>query len=82
MEFVNLNSENSLINVPQLDYTPLIPTNKDLLMREVCGIEKYYGDASPEDYFRRENLFSELVNDYQRAKARYNLGIGEEFSLV
>ena len=30
----------------------------------------------------RENLFSELVNDYQRAKARYNLGIGDEYSLV
>lgn len=102
MEFVNLNNEDSLINiteesvvlkpkekiiadieVPQLEYVPKVPKDtEELLLQESCGIEKFYGDTSPEDYFRRENLFSELVNDYQRAKARYNLGIGEEYSLV
>lgn len=102
MEFVNLNNEDSLINiteesvilkpkekviadveVPQLEYVPKVPKDaEELLLQESCGIEKFYGDASIEDYFKRENLFSELVSDYQRAKARYNLGIGEEYSLV
>ena len=48
----------------------------------VCGIEQYYGDPDEKDYFMRENLFSELVSSYQRAQARFNLGIGEEYALV
>ncbi len=69
--------------VPQIDYIPKTnDTEEDVLLQGSCGIEDYYGDTSKEDYFKRENLFSELVNDYQRAMARYNLGIGEEYSLV
>ena len=69
--------------IPQLDYIPKTnTTEEDTLLQGSCGIEDFYGDASVEDYFKRENLFSELVNDYQRAMARYNLGIGEEYSLV
>lgn len=69
-------------DIPQLEYIPKVLSEDEVQWLESCGIEKYYGDASPDDYFRRENLFSELVDDYQRAKARYNLGIGEEYSLV
>ena len=47
----------------------------------VCGIEQYYGDPDEKGYFLTENLFSELVSNYQRAKARFNLGIGEEYAL-
>lgn len=47
----------------------------------VCGIEQYYGDPDEKGYFLTENLFSELVSNYQRAKARFNLGIGEEYVL-
>jgi hypothetical protein len=68
--------------IPQLEHKPKVLSDDEVQWLESCGIEKYYGDASPDDYFRRENLFSELVDDYQRAKARYNLGIGEEYSLV
>ena len=69
--------------IPQLEYIPKTEVEKDTMdLQSSCGIEQYYPDASKEDYFKRENLFSELVNDYQRAKARYNLGIGEEYSLV
>jgi hypothetical protein len=102
MEFVNLNQEDSLINVdsdsyvlnprepipgnsdtPQLNYEPIISTNsEEFNLLESCGIEKFYGDPSKEGYFKLENLFSELVSDYQRAKARYNLGIAEEGALV
>ena len=70
MEFVNLNNEDSLINiteesvilkpkekviadveVPQLEYVPKVPKDaEELLLQESCGIEKFYGDASIEDY--------------------------------
>lgn len=102
MEFIDLNQEDSLINiddnsyllnpkepiiedveVPQLEYIPKVPKdNEELALLESCGIEKFYGDVSEEGYFKLENLFSELVSDYQRAKARYNLGIAEEYALV
>lgn len=48
----------------------------------VCGIEQYYGDPDESGYFLKDNLFSELVSSYQRAQARFNLGIGEEYALV
>ena len=106
MKFINLNEEDSLINItensnllkpkktttepleeieiPQVEYIPKKDKEKedDYLLQSSCGIEQYYGDSSKEDYFKRENLFSELVNDFQRSKARYNLGIGEEYSLI
>jgi len=68
--------------VPQVEYVPKTEVEKDTMdLQSSCGIEQYYPDASKEDYFKRENLFSELVNEYQRAKARYNLGIGDAYSL-
>ena len=42
------------------------------------SLEQYYPDASKEDYFKRENLFSELVNEFQRA---LDIGIGDAYSL-
>ena len=48
----------------------------------VCGIEQYYGDPDEKGFFLKDNLFSELVSSYQRAQARFNLGIGEEYALV
>lgn len=47
-----------------------------------CDPEKYYGDADPNGSFKKINLFSELVDEYQRAVARRNLGIGDEYSLL
>ena len=104
MNFVNLNEEDSLINVtenstlltkpkvttqllseeeiPQVEYIPKTEVEKNTMdLQSSCSIEQYYPDASKEDYFKRENLFSELVNEFQRAKARYNLGIGDAYSL-
>lgn len=71
-------------DIPQIEHIPKKEkeNEEDFLLNSSCGIEQYYGDASKEDYFKRENLFSELVNDFQRSKARYNLGIGEEYSLL
>ena len=47
-----------------------------------CDVEQYYGDTNIDDSFKRSNLFSELVTDYQRATARFNLGIADEYSMV
>ncbi len=72
------------IRIPIIDYKPKGDAEEEecLPLQTNCGVNNYYGDASPEDYFVRKNLFSELVSDYQRAIARFNLGIGEEYSLV
>ena len=71
------------IDVPQIEYK----SKSDNILEEehldsVCNIIKTYGNESVEGFFLKENLFSELISDYQRAIARFNLGIGEEYSLV
>jgi hypothetical protein len=45
-----------------------------------CDVSKFYGEH--DGTFKIQNLFSELVDDYQRFVARQNLGIGEEASLL
>ena len=45
-------------------------------------LTQHYGDTNPDDSFKRMNLFSELTDEYQRAMARFNLGIGDTYSLV
>lgn len=77
-----LNKPNE-IDVPQIEYK----SKSDNILEEehldsVCSIVKTYGNESVEGFFLKENLFSELISDYQRAVARFNLGIGEEYSLV
>ena len=40
------------------------------------------GDNKQDEHFKIENYFSELTSEYQRALARYNLGISDLYSLV
>ena len=49
---------------------------------ETCNPADFYGDTYVNKTFNRDNLFSELTSDYERAIARKNLGIAEEFSLT
>lgn len=67
------------VEVPQIEYK----SKSEDIYEEVFGEEcvTRFGTESTEGYFVLENLFSELVSDYQRSMARYNLGIGEEYSL-
>lgn len=37
--------------------------------------------GSPDIYFKIKNCFSELTSEVQKANARYNLGIGDEWNL-
>ena len=47
-----------------------------------CDASQYYGDTSKEGEFLKRNLFSELTTDYERAIARRNLGIAEDYAMV
>ena len=77
------------IEIPEIDLPSIFDTDKkdrdtidDMLAATSCGVAQFYGDESKEGYFKRENLFSELVSGYQKAAARHNLGIGDPYSLV
>lgn len=56
-------------------------TTEDILAGVSCGLPQIFKGPFENDYFKKENLFSELVSDYQRIVARYNLGIAEEYAL-
>lgn len=45
-----------------------------------CYNDSYYTCSTDDGSFKLDNLFSELSTDYQRALARLNLGIGDEFT--
>ena len=52
-----------------------------ICIKDGCDISKYYGCANGDDGFQKDNLFSELTDEYQRAVARINLGIADEYAL-
>lgn len=52
-----------------------------ICIKDDCDTSKYYGCASGNDGFQKENLFSELTDEYQRTIARINLGIADEYAL-
>ena len=45
-------------------------------------ISNFYGDLDPSGYFTVNNLFSELIDNYQRSIARQNLGIADVYSQI
>lgn len=53
---------------------------EDPLCVKDCDNSVYYGCPTEDDGFKVSNLFSELTTEYQRALARLNLGIGDEFT--
>lgn len=73
---VNLMEE---VEAPQIEYKTKVPSVYEELFDEECVTR--FGAVSEDGFFMIENLFSELISDYQKAMARYNLGIGEEYSL-
>lgn len=52
-----------------------------ICIKDDCDTSKYYGCAGGDDGFQKENLFSELTDEYQRTIARINLGIADEYAL-
>ena len=55
---------------------------ESICIHESCDASTYYGDANEDDSFKRSNLFSELTDEYQRAIARQNLGIADDYTLL
>lgn len=52
-----------------------------ICIKDDCDTSKYYGCTGGDDGFQKENLFSELTDEYQRTIARINLGIADEYAL-
>ena len=46
------------------------------------GVRNFYSKDAGNGHFLIDNLFSELIGEYQRSRARLNLGIGEEYSMT
>lgn len=67
------------------DILPKMNLSETLSEETVCvacvDASGFYGDREIDGCFKRENLFSELVNEYERAIARQNLGIGDSQTL-
>lgn len=91
--FIDLDaSENYEIKKPKIKSTPVaieevgikipkVVLSEKLDKEEYCVIEKdasdFYGEREIDGCFKRENLFSELANEFERAQARQNLGIAD-----
>ena len=70
--------------LPSIDYTEISckeDTEEDMYIKE-CDNACSYGCNDENGNFKVENLFSELTTEYQRALARGNLGIGDEYSML
>lgn len=52
-----------------------------ICIKDDCDVSRYYGCVGGDDGFQKDNLFSELTDEYQRTIARINLGIADEYSL-
>lgn len=52
-----------------------------ICIKDDCDTSKYYGCTGGDDGFQKDNLFSELTDEYQRTIARINLGIADEYAL-
>lgn len=56
-------------------------SEEPLCVKDDCDISKYYGCTSENNGFQKDNLFSELTDEYQRTIARINLGIADSYAL-
>lgn len=70
----------ALIDKLENDY-PSEDTEDHICLKDEFDASRYYGDSDPNHYFKKENLFSELTDEYERTIARLNLGIGEAFAM-
>lgn len=72
----------SVITIDRIDSAQIDEEGVEhICIKDDCDVSKYYGCASGDDGFQKENLFSELTDEYQRTLARINLGIADEYAL-
>ena len=72
----------SIITIGKIDSVKVEEEGVDhICIKDDCDTSKYYGCTGGDDGFQKENLFSELTDEYQRTIARINLGIADEYAL-
>lgn len=72
----------SVITINKIDSAEIEEEGVDhICIKDDCDTSKYYGCTGGDDGFQKENLFSELTDEYQRTIARINLGIADEYAL-
>ena len=72
----------SVITIDKIDSVKVEEEGVDhICIKDDCDTSKYYGCTGGDDGFQKENLFSELTDEYQRTIARINLGIADEYAL-
>lgn len=57
------------------------PEEEQICIKESCDASQFYGCPSETNGFQKDNLFSELTDEYQRTIARMNLGIAEKYAI-
>ena len=71
-----------VITIDKIDSVKVEEEGVDhICIKDDCDTSKYYGCTGGDDGFQKENLFSELTDEYQRTIARINLGIADEYAL-
>ena len=71
-------------DIPQISLDPIIPDipttdEESICVSKECSTQTCQDDSG---YFKVDNLFSELITEYQKNQAKNNLGIGTEYDLV
>lgn len=74
--------EENIYNIEKKEINLDTESEIPILIHNSCDVSKFYGDPNPDGSFKLDNLFSELVDDYQRAVARKNLGVADNQSLI
>lgn len=75
-------NDNAIIQIEPLKSRKLEDDSEEqICIKEDCDISKYYGCPSESNGFQKNNLFSELTDEYQRTIARINLGIADSYAL-
>ena len=71
-----------VITIDKIDSVKIEEEGVDhICIKDDCDTSKYYGCTGGDDGFQKENLLSELTDEYQRTIARINLGIADEYAL-
>ena len=81
-EEINTQPEDSIYTIDLHKTSIETPSEEPILVHQDCDVSRFYGDPYVDGAFKLSNLFSELVDEYQRSVARKNLGIADKYSLT
>lgn len=78
-----IQEDSTLVDVVKLTPEKFLEDIKEDIVTVYCDADAStsYGDFDPEGYFKRDNLFSEITDEYARMQARINLGIAEAYAM-